>query len=193
MSMRYTPDHKDAVRARLVASAAKIVRRGGIAGVSVARVMSTARMTVGGFYRHFGSQDDLVADALVTAMRDARARLFDGLAELRGRRFEAALVERYLSDAHFENLEHGCPIAATLGELPRASRKARGPILGEVRSLIDFTAERLGTDRDPHARAWMVFCACAGALALGRAIGGSEGRALIGAVRRELTKGGTDG
>jgi TetR/AcrR family transcriptional regulator, transcriptional repressor for nem operon len=118
--MRYPAGHKEEVRRRLLARAARLVRRDGLARLSVARVMASAKMTVGGFYRHFTTQDAMVGEALAEALRGATPLLFGGLEPLRGRAFERAFVERYLSESHFRNVDGGCPIAANASELARA-------------------------------------------------------------------------
>src|SRR5579871_426996 len=51
-------------RKRIVETAAKAFRKQGIAATGVAEIMATAGLTHGGFYRHFESKDQLVAEAL---------------------------------------------------------------------------------------------------------------------------------
>jgi hypothetical protein len=53
---------------RIVAIASKRFREEGLAGVGIAELMKQAGLTVGGFYKHFASRDDLVAEALVSAL-----------------------------------------------------------------------------------------------------------------------------
>ena len=42
----------------------------GLEGIGVADVMKEAGATVGGFYKHFDSRDELVVEALATAFLD---------------------------------------------------------------------------------------------------------------------------
>ena len=53
---------------RIVAIASKRFREEGLAGGGIAELMKQAGLTVGGFYKHFASRDDLVAEALVSAL-----------------------------------------------------------------------------------------------------------------------------
>ena len=66
--MRYTSDHKKDTRRRIVEAASKGFRRRGVDGVSVSDIMAEAGLTVGGFYRHFESKEDLFQEALEEAM-----------------------------------------------------------------------------------------------------------------------------
>ena len=65
--MRYGPEHKDQTRSALLKAAAEQMRAHGPDGVSVAAVMKRVGLTHGGFYAHFESKDDLIAEA-VSAM-----------------------------------------------------------------------------------------------------------------------------
>jgi TetR/AcrR family transcriptional repressor of nem operon len=58
---------KAASHERIVRAAARSIRRDGIDTVSVADLMRQAGLTHGGFYRHFDSRDDLVAEAVDAA------------------------------------------------------------------------------------------------------------------------------
>ena len=62
--MRYDTDHKARTRERILDEAASAIRAAGPQGVSVGGLMKKAGLTHGGFYAHFGSKDDLVAEAI---------------------------------------------------------------------------------------------------------------------------------
>src|ERR1700751_491726 len=84
---------------RIVAIASQKLREDGLAGVGVADVMKEAGLTVGGFYKHFESRDDLVREALRAATtpwaRPEEAAAFD-----RPARSLASLLDAYLSQKH---------------------------------------------------------------------------------------------
>ena len=61
--MRKSKTETAETRRRIVDLAAKTFRRNGIAATGVAEIMAAAGLTHGGFYRHFGSKDQLVAEA----------------------------------------------------------------------------------------------------------------------------------
>ena len=67
--MRYGPEHKVEVHQKIVKDASRRVRVEGITGAAVSTVMRDAGLTHGGFYKHFGSKDDLLLEALSEAVR----------------------------------------------------------------------------------------------------------------------------
>jgi TetR/AcrR family transcriptional repressor of nem operon len=52
----------------MVAIASKRFREEGLGAIGIAEMMKEAGFTIGGLYKHFASRDDLVAEALVTAL-----------------------------------------------------------------------------------------------------------------------------
>ena len=55
---------------RILDAASRLMREKGIGSTSVSDVMKAARLTHGGFYRHFSSKDELVAAAFQHAVDD---------------------------------------------------------------------------------------------------------------------------
>src|SRR6187397_581347 len=97
-------------RKRIVDAAARLFRERGADGVSVAEVMAAAGLTHGGFYAHFESKDDLVAQA-ITHMFDVMHGRFLSLTE--GREPAAAIanyVDSYLGASHRLEPADGCPV-----------------------------------------------------------------------------------
>jgi len=62
--MGHSRAEKEKTHKRIVKIAAKRFREEGLAEVGIAELMKEAGLTVGGFYKHFGSRGDLVAEAL---------------------------------------------------------------------------------------------------------------------------------
>src|SRR5881397_1098783 len=71
-AMRYSKDHKQATRERIVEAAGRRFKEDGIDGAGVAAVMSDAGLTNGAFYGHFSSKEDLVAHVLAGQLRAQR-------------------------------------------------------------------------------------------------------------------------
>ena len=71
-SMGHSRAEKAKTHKRIVAIASKRFREEGLAGVGIADLMKEAGLTVGGFYKHFDSRDDLVAEAVGSALGGAR-------------------------------------------------------------------------------------------------------------------------
>ena len=68
--MRYRPEHKLKTHQKIVKDASRRVRAEGLNGAAVAAVMRDTGLTHGGFYKHFGSKDDLLVESLSEAFRE---------------------------------------------------------------------------------------------------------------------------
>src|SRR3954466_10350039 len=112
--MRYTKDHKQATRQRILEAAGRRFKRDGIDGAGLATVMADAGLTNGAFYAHFSSKEDLVANVLAKQLR-AQRRSLD--AEPSDRAGLEPFVRSYLSAEHRDQLAEGCPSAAMLDEI----------------------------------------------------------------------------
>jgi AcrR family transcriptional regulator len=186
--MRTSPSRKDLSHERIVAVAARAIRRGGFQGVGVADIMKEAGLTHGGFYAHFRNRDALLAEALERAGRDSAARLRDGAArrEARGRSPLRALAEAYLSERHLAEIETGCTVAALASEMPRQRADVREAAAQRVRGLLASVRHALPEDVTVQTAA-AVASQMVGALQLARALGdNTEGRALLKATREGL-------
>ena len=69
---RYGKEQKQATRRRIIEVAGRRLKRDGIDGSGIATLMADAGLTNGAFYAHFGSKEDLVANAVVEQLREQR-------------------------------------------------------------------------------------------------------------------------
>ena len=121
--MRFSKDHAAKTRARIVDRAAALLRRDGVNGVSVPALMREAGLTHGGFYAHFKSKDELVAEALEAALAEMRDHF--GMLAVESESPVAAIVDEYVSAAHRDHPEAGCAMAAVGAEAARELRPRR--------------------------------------------------------------------
>ena len=96
---RYPAEHKRNTRERILEASERILKRDGIDGASVDAVMRAAGLTVGGFYAHFASKEDLAQQALLFAVEKTFARMTAGLDHVDDREFLRTLITRYLSSS----------------------------------------------------------------------------------------------
>ena len=165
--MRYGPEHKDQTRSALLKAAAEQMRAHGPDGVSVAAVMKRVGLTHGGFYAHFESKDDLIAEA-VSAMFVHAARRREKHAP-----FESLdqFIDAYLSPAHRDNAARGCPIPALMSEAGRWPASARKSFDDRVARLAAKLAALMPPHvESPEAAAMSLIAEMAGAVALSRSI-----------------------
>src|SRR5881397_2093884 len=134
-AVRYSKDHKQETRQRIVEAAGRRFKQDGIDGAGVAAVMSDAGLTNGAFYAHFASKEDLVANVLADQLRAQRQNLDSQPADRAGLE---AFIRSYLSPQHRDQCADGCPSAALLDEIARRPAATR-----QV-----FTDEMLGTADD---------------------------------------------
>lgn len=186
--MTTNPSRKELSHERIVATAARAIRRGGFDGVGVADIMKEAGLTHGGFYAHFSSRNAMLAEALERAGQDSAARLTQGIAvrKSRGASELRALVEGYLSDRHLDDIEAGCPVAALVSEVPRQSPEVREASAQRVHGLLALVRRALPPEVPADSVA-AVAGQLVGTLQLARALGDrTEGQALLKAARRSL-------
>src|SRR5262249_58508682 len=103
-------------------------------------LMKAAGLTHGGFYRHFTSKDQLVAEACSAAIATMTERVASSASRERGRKGLEAAVADYLSKEHRDNPRDGCPLAALGSEMARADTQTRAAATAGFLKLVDALA-----------------------------------------------------
>ena len=169
-------EQKERSHESILQSAARLVRGKGISGAVVAEVMKGAALTVGGFYAHFSSKDELVDETLRRTGSALRERLFERLdAKAEAERAES-ILKRYLSAEHRDGGVPDCPFPAVIGEVGTTAPQHR-PVIGEqVTALVDGLAQRLPATAIVPRRTLAIGLVALmyGGLSLARALKGSE-------------------
>ncbi|MET8520668.1 TetR/AcrR family transcriptional regulator [Nocardioides sp. NPDC004968] len=168
--VRYTEEHKQETRQRIIATAGRRLKRDGIDGSGVATLMKDAGLTNGAFYRHFESKDSLVAEAITDQLHTLHANIVEQAEP--GRAGLEQIVRWYLSAEHRDNPVDGCPNAALLDEIARSHEATRQAYTEGVLVVIDGLAARMAPDDPPSARvkALSLLGLMAGTLQLSRAL-----------------------
>ncbi|MEC0208348.1 TetR/AcrR family transcriptional regulator [Paenibacillus ehimensis] len=146
--MPYTKKHKMNIRHKILQSASQAFRASGIKAVSVPQIMSGAGLTHGGFYAHFDSKEQLVAEACKSAMEDTVARLGSVAEQTADGQKLTAVIESYLSATHRDSAEQGCIMPALAGEIARSSEDIREVFTDEVSRFLSFVSGLVGQDED---------------------------------------------
>jgi TetR/AcrR family transcriptional repressor of nem operon len=149
-------------RRRILDAASRLFREKGFDAVSVAEVMKAAGLTHGGFYGHFSSKDDLIAQTLAHSLGSPLGQA-DGL---------RAYVDSYLSAAHRDDAAGGCPVAGLAAAVRHQTPAARTALAEGLRAQFD-RIEALLPEPDPAARRCAAigsWAAMVGALILARAV-----------------------
>ena len=138
--MRYRPEHKLEIHRKIVKDASRRVRAEGLNGAAVSAVMKDAGLTHGGFYKHFGSKDDLVLESLREGFREIENTLAHAAEESPAGEAWKAIVKTYLSLGLCEHPERGCPLAALSPDLARADKRIKPQIVAE---LVNYKSRML--------------------------------------------------
>jgi TetR/AcrR family transcriptional repressor of nem operon len=166
---RYTPEHKEATRRRMIETAGRRFKSDGIDGSGIATLVGDAGLTNGAFYGHFASKDDLVASVVTQQLADQVATvnaLPAGLASVE------EFVREYLSPAHRDDRAGGCPSAALLDEIGRCDETTKQAYTDGARAMISAIARHLD-DGDPQLaqdRAIGLFMLLVGSIQAARAV-----------------------
>lgn len=187
--MRYGKNHKSETRARILEIASARFRRDGVGGVGIQSLMADAGLTHGGFYAHFPSKTDLVADAVRAA--------FEQTGNLLARAVEAAgpedrlgaFIDAYLSELHCTHVEQGCVGAALAPELARMGPAVKKSFTTGLLTIVDGLAALLapgGSPGERRERAMSIFGALMGAVQLARALDNRDLAAATLAETRRL-------
>ena len=168
-------------RRAIVAAASQLFRERGVDAVGLNELMKQAGFTQGGFYNHFESKAALVAEVLASAMVEGAADLAK-VARAPDDESTTALeryISWYLSQAHRDNMDHGCPVAGFVGDAPRLGAGAQSHFAGGLDDQITILAGLIaesgsfaasGERRTLRERAMSLHCEMVGAVVLSRSV-----------------------
>jgi len=170
--MRYEPDHKTRTRERIVRNAARKLRAEGLSGPGVASVMKASGLTVGGFYKHFRSKDELLAEAIAEAFLESGEKIYSALKDLPREDRWKELVRVYLSPEHCDHADSGCPVAALAPEMARAKPGVRKRISGLIKDRAERWVEFMpgSTAAERERNFFIILSAMAGAVSIARVL-----------------------
>jgi len=163
---------KDATHERIVSVAARAIRRSGYDGTGVADIMKEAGLTHGAFYAHFASREAMLTEAASKACAESASAAADVVARQPPGTALAAMLGAYLSKAHVENVEQGCPLAALGSETSRQAPEVRRVATRHIKEMIDLVARQSPDWGRPsaHDQALVTLSTMVGALLLARAV-----------------------
>ncbi len=158
-------------RERILEAAAQRFRERGFDGIGVADLMKEAGLTHGGFYGHFSSKDDLIAEACARALAQSLAR-WHKVADRASGDPLSALAGAYLTSSHRDNPGAGCVLAALGPDVSRQGPAVRHSVTSYVRSACDLLA-KLVPGKSKAARrqeAISTWATLVGAIVIARAV-----------------------
>ena len=148
-------------REAILKTAGELFRAKGFDAVGVAEVMNAAGFTHGGFYGHFKSKDDLIAQTLAYLLARSNPD------------FEfKSFLDRYLSPDHRDNVARGCPTAALAAATRQQSAATRKALTAAMSGHFDNLSKKVGGKRAAERRRTAIgsWSAMLGAVILARAV-----------------------
>ena len=162
--MKVTKAQAQANRAHVVETASQLFRERGFDGVGIADLMAAAGFTHGGFYKHFGSKADLMAESTACGIAQTTA-LSDGVDA-------STFVRHYLSREHRDGRATGCTMAALGGDAARQPDSVRAAFAQGIEQLVTALSPQHGdaaAAAQARARTLDVLAHAVGALVMSRA------------------------
>ena len=186
--MRYRPEHKVETHRKIVKDASRRVRTEGITGAAVSAVMRDAGLTHGGFYKHFGSKDELLMESLSEAFQETADRLAHAGEQSQPATAWKAIVKAYLSPELCDHAEYGCPLTALAPELARTDKATKAQIFEELKKyksrMLPFMPGQRPADKE---RAFFsIFSTMVGAIEIARMLPEPAMREKVLASAREF-------
>src|SRR3954469_8702284 len=146
IGMRHSKEDKAASHERIVEVAAARIRESGTEQPGVAEIMRAAGLTHGGFYKHFDSRDELIAEAVERALTDSESRLRDATSGAEDPL--AAFADAYLSTEHRDDAASGCGVAALVTDIPRVGGRPQDSYGAQVERYLAHLRSLLGDEED---------------------------------------------
>jgi len=179
-------------RERILDAAARLFRERGFEGIGVADTMKAAGLTHGGFYGHFSSKEDLIAQAC--------ARAFSRSHERWSRRAGStpddplsSIIRSYLTPRHRDDPGTGCALAALGPDVARHGPGVRRAVTEGLRSAFNLLS-RLVPGKSEAARrqkAISTYASLVGAMIMARAVGDPAlSQEILDAVRAFVSRSG---
>ncbi|WP_350024070.1 TetR/AcrR family transcriptional regulator [Pseudomonas protegens] len=141
--MRVSKAQAQANREHIVETASELFRERGFDGVGVSDLMAAAGFTHGGFYKHFGSKADLMAEASACSL----AKSLAGVQALDVPGF----IDVYVTREHRDGRGSGCTMAALCGDAARQSEDVKATFAEGVEHTLQTLGDKYPARPDAAA------------------------------------------
>ncbi|KKZ87911.1 TetR family transcriptional regulator [Rhizobium phaseoli] len=163
--MRITKEQKQENYDRIIATASELFRERGFDGVGVAELMEGAGLTHGGFYNHFRSKEELIAESTENGLDETLQR-YAGYDVL-------DVMELYLARDHRDGRGQGCTAAALSCDAARQPETTKAVFAAGIDKLVRAVeggiAQRHASGAGGRAQAIAILAQAVGAIVLSRA------------------------
>ena len=169
--MRYSAEHKEETRRKILDAAARRFRAEGYEGLGIDGLAKAAGVTNGAFYGHFATK----ADAFRAVVTSGLAELRDGIDQCRaegGEDWLGHFAQFYFSDPKIGCAEDACALPSFAPEAARAPAETREAFQTALLEVMRAMAAGLpGETADGReTRAWIALALLTGGVTLSRAV-----------------------
>jgi TetR/AcrR family transcriptional regulator, transcriptional repressor for nem operon len=191
-AMGHSKANKQRSRELIVKTAAKVFRERGVDGIGLADLMKAAGLTHGGFYGHFDSRDDLIAEAVERALGESgksMASIVEG--GLPRKMALVRLIDAYLSVAHRDQLGTSCAVAIMANDVSRSNARCRSAYTRQVEIYLDLLVGLIATEKrkSRKSKAIAALSTLVGAVSMARAVNDEKlSRELLRVAADELKR-----
>jgi AcrR family transcriptional regulator len=176
--MRYSAQHKENTRARLLEATGALVKKQGFAATGVDSLMAAASLTSGAFYSHFRSKNELLEAVTAHELKRSIALFSDKTIDQ-----GMLAIDAYLNQAHVAHPESGCMVPCLTPEIARANEQTQRTYEQGIVALKEQIQHLVKDD----AKAWSVMAQLVGAVMIARGIPSKKTRtALLHGVRQQV-------
>ena len=147
-SRRETAESRD----RIVSNASRLFLLEGISSVGTREIMSASGIAQGGFYRHFGSKEQLLEEAYHNILDNLFTMCEERTAGMAPREALKTVVDLYLSQSPAARGVDLCPLAMLGSELKRTSDTIRSAALQGYERFVGLLEAYLTRMKKPNPR-----------------------------------------
>ncbi|MBN8952186.1 MULTISPECIES: TetR/AcrR family transcriptional regulator [unclassified Rhizobium] len=172
--MRYSAEHKEETRTRVVTAAGQVFRKEGYGGAGIDALTKAAGVTNGAFYGHFKSKSEAFRTAVVEGLEELRQAILT-LRQNQPKDWLKALASFYLGYKRTCDLGDSCTLPSLSPDVMRADEETRRAYTVELKKLIAGVAAGLPESTSPgettaEDRAIVLLATLSGGLTIARAV-----------------------
>lgn len=173
---RYQEGHGQKTQERIVETASRLFREQGVHATGLAQIMKESGLTVGGFYKHFESKNELLKRALEHALSSFQPSMSEVNSADPNQDWLALFADFYLHPAHVANPGRGCPLPSLLSEISRGPLELRQSCEGSLLSMLNSLETWIPGEAwaDKREMAWGILATLVGAMVLARSVASAE-------------------
>jgi TetR/AcrR family transcriptional regulator, transcriptional repressor for nem operon len=167
--LRYTAEHKDEARTKILGAAGRGFRRRGYGGIGVDGLTKEAGVTSGAFYGHFPSKSDAFMAAAVAGLVELREGI-ESLQKTAANAWLDSFVDFYMSVRRTCEMGESCALQSLTLDVARADKTTKRAYEAELLKVIEAVALGLPNGTLPARRqsAWAILSLLSGGVTLAR-------------------------